>query len=80
MKTLKQIIGRNLITNFLVHISEVSAVEDILVPYKGSICEKIFRTNPWEVKSVYVNLPMELTAKYQSVILSADYMFVSHTP
>ena len=59
---------------------DVSAAEDIFGPDEGSPHEKTVRTKPQEVKSMHGNLPMELIAKYQSVILSADYMFVNGVP
>ena len=76
MKTLKQIIGINLITNFPVNIEDVSAADDIFVLYEVSLCGKTVRTNPQEVNSIHVNLSMEIIAEYQSVLLSAGYMFV----
>ena len=80
VKTLKQIIGSNLITNYPVNIEDVSAAEKIFVPDKGKLNGKTVRTKPQDVMSIHINLPMELIAKYQSVILSADYMFVNGVP
>ena len=77
VKMLKRIIGGNLLTNCPVNIADVSAAEDILLPDEGSLRRKTVRTKTMEVNSIHVNLPMELIAKYQSVILSSDYMFVN---
>ena len=74
---LKRIIISNMITNCPVNIADVSAAEDIFDLNEGIICGKKVRTKPWEVRSHHINLPMELIAKYQSVILSADYMFMN---
>ena len=76
VKTLKRIIGRNLFTNCPVNISEVSAAEDIFGPDEGSLRGKTVSNKDQEVKSMHANLPMEIIAKYQLVILYADYMFV----
>ena len=57
-----------------------SFIDDLFGPDEGSISGKIFKTKPQEVKSMHINLPMELIAKYQLVILSADYMFVNGVP
>ena len=80
MKTLKRIIGSNLLTNCLVNTADVSTAEDIFGPDEGILCGKTARNKPQEVKSMHVNLPMELIAKYQSGILFADYMFVNGVP
>ena len=80
MKTLKRIIGSNLLTNCLVNTADVSTAEDIFGPDEGILCGKTARNKPQEVKSMHANLPMELIAKYQSVILSADYVFVNDAP
>ena len=80
MKTLKRIIGRNLLTNFPVNISDIRVAEDIFVPDEGSLRGKTVRTKPQEFMSTHINLPMEIIAKYQSVILSPDYMFVNGVP
>ena len=78
--TLKCIIGRNLINNCPVNLADISTAEDIIGPDEGRLRRKTFRTKPREVKSIHINLPMELIAKYQSVILSSDYMFVNSVP
>ena len=80
VKMLKRIIGRNLLTNCLVNIADVSAAEDIFGLDEGSLCRKTVRTKPQELNSMHVNLHMEHIAKYQSVILSADYVFVNGVP
>ena len=77
MKILKQIIGRNLLTNCPVNIADFSAAEYIFGPDEGNLHGKTVRSKPQELKSIQVNLPMELIAKYQSVILSSDYMFLN---
>ena len=41
---------------------------------------KPVRTKTQEVKSIHVKLTMEIIAKHQSIILSADYMFVNSVP
>ena len=69
-----------MLTNCPVNIAEVSATYYILGPDEGSLSRKTVRTKPQEVKSMHANLPMELIAKYQSVILSADYVFVNDAP
>ena len=69
--------GRNILTKCPVNIADVNSTDEIFGPYKGSLRRKIARTKSWEVKYIHVNLPMELIAKYQSVILFADYMFVN---
>ena len=76
-KTPKWIIGRNLLTNFSVNIADFCAAEHIFGPDKGSLHRKTVITKPREVKSIHINLHIELIAKYQSVILSAEYMFVN---
>ena len=77
VKTLKWIIGRNLLTNCPFNIADVSSVKEISGTEEGRLRRKTVRTEPQEVKSTHVNLPMELIVKYQSVILSADYIFVN---
>ena len=72
MKTIKGIIGKNLLTNSPINIANVSAAEDIFGPDEGRLHRKTVRTKPWEAKSIHNNLPMEPIKKYQSVILSAD--------
>ena len=67
-------------TNYPVNIADVSAAEEIFGLDEGILQIKTVRTNPPEVKSVHVNIPMELIARYQSVILSADYIFVNGAP
>ena len=69
-----------MITNCPVNIADVSAAEDIFDLNEGIIRGKKVRTKPQEVMSQHINLPMELIAKYQSVILSADYIFVDGVP
>ena len=80
VKTLNRIIGRNILTNCPVNIAYVSDTEEIFGKYEGILHGKKVITKPQEVKSIHVNLPMELITKYQSVILSADYMFVNSVP
>ena len=58
-------------------ITDFSAAEDISVPDEVSLHVKTVRTKPREVKPMHANLTMEIIAKYQSVILSANYMFVN---
>ena len=77
VKTLKRIIGGNLLSNCQINIADVSAIEETFVPDEGSLRGKTVRNNSQEFKSIHINLPMEPIAKYQSVLLAADYIFVN---
>ena len=66
--TFKRIMGRNLPTNCLFNIADVSSTEDIFGTDEGSLRGKTVITKPQEVNYIHVNLPMELIAKYNSVI------------
>ena len=66
-----------MLTNCTFNIAEVSSAEEIFGSDKGNLRGNTARTKPQEFKSMHFNLPMELIAKYQLVVLSADYMFVN---
>ena len=60
IKTFKRIVSRNILTKCPVNISYISAAEEIFIRNEGSLRVKVVRTKPQEVKSMHVNLTMEI--------------------
>ena len=61
------------------HISldDMNTAQDIFGKEKGSLRGKTVRSNPNQVRVTHSNITKHLMKRYQSVMLSTDFMFVN---
>jgi hypothetical protein len=72
-----KIVDNNHLVNCPVTRRDVMAAEDILGPDVGSIRGKTVRTSSPQVEHRRTSLPPEIHARYQSVTLGVDIMFIN---
>ena len=58
-----------------ISIAGVNADEDIFGKYRVSLCDNTVWSKPYKVSSTYINITEKLVKRYQSVILSDDFIF-----
>ena len=61
--------------NCPISIADVTAAEDIFGKNEGSLHGKTTLSKTYQVKVIYFNIPKHLVERYQSVTLSADFIF-----